>query len=97
MIYIHKSSISNDKYVNISKTNLKIIVLDKYEVSIVFDDSCGSLKHLSRVDARVFLLSNDKDLTSEIVGERDFRVLDFKDITFLIEMVEQYDIQLNQH
>ena len=91
MIYIHKGAIADGrKFVSISQANLKIIVLDKYEVSIAFDDSCGSMINLSRVDARVFELETDNDITNDIFNEPDVHILEFKDIATLIEMVEIY-------
>ena len=94
MIYINKVAYNNNGVVKISQANLKMIILDKYEISIAFDDSCGAFPSLSRVDARVFELGTNNDITYDLVEDSDIRIHGFEDIQSAVEMIKRYDNNL---
>lgn len=93
MIYIHKESLRSFEGVllPVAQSCLKMTIKDIYELSIVFDNSCGALNHLSRASARIFNINNDKDLTNEICDCFDIHIYDFNDIKDVVEKIEKYD------
>ena len=96
MIYINKVAYNNNGVAKISQANLKMIILDKYELSIAFDDSCGAFPNLSRVDARIFELGTEKDITCDVIGsdDRDIRICSFECIQTVVAMIKIYDNNL---
>lgn len=49
----------------LAQCNLKL-PYKGFEISVAFDDSCGTMAILGRVDARVYRTSNDEDVTDYI-------------------------------
>lgn len=41
-------------------------VVNGFEISIAFDDSCGAFHNLTRGDIRVYCVSDDSDITESI-------------------------------
>lgn len=84
MFYISKK--------NISKNNacMKILVPEKdIEISIAFDDSCGGMENLSRIELKLFKISNpNEDVTNNILNMNELHFINFEDVINVYNLVK---------
>ena len=69
---------------------MKILVPEKdIEISIAFDDSCGGMENLSRIELKLFKISNpNEDVTNNILNMNELHFINFGDVINVYNLVK---------